>query len=136
MVYLPLAVQDGAALSIDLLGSCYTDQLRPPALAPHHLAQYQRQGMLTTAPAGGVGEEPSMASLSLSGDVSQLSLAGIESSMADASLHPATTLHDGQTTAGTVVRHGKSKLQRSTSIALFALIRQCSWRWGVLTADC
>lgn len=101
------AVQDGAALSIDLLGSCFTDQLRPPALAPHHIAQYLRQGMSAIAPAGGVGGEPSMASLSLSGDASELSLAGVESSRADASLHPEASLHDGQTKAGALVRHGK-----------------------------
>ncbi|KAL0033550.1 hypothetical protein WJX79_003070 [Trebouxia sp. C0005] len=42
-------VRDSPAMSIDLLGSCYTDQLRPPALAPHHIAQYLFQGASTTA---------------------------------------------------------------------------------------
>ena len=37
-------MQDGTALSLDLLGSCFSDQLRPPTLMPHHLTQYLHQG--------------------------------------------------------------------------------------------
>ena len=44
-----ICMQDGTALSIDLLGSCFTDQLRPPALTPHHISQYLCQGRPATA---------------------------------------------------------------------------------------
>ena len=33
-------LQDSTALSVHLLGSCFTDQLRPPTLSPHHISQY------------------------------------------------------------------------------------------------
>ena len=101
--FLPL-MQDGPAMSIDLLGSCYTDQLRPPALAPHHIAQYLCQGTSTTAsgalhgsanvslsqglPAAALGAEASMAGSALTADVSELSMGQVESSMAAVSLLP------------------------------------------------
>lgn len=42
-------LQDGTALSLDLLGSCFSDQLRPPTLMPHHLTQYLHQGRSSAA---------------------------------------------------------------------------------------
>jgi len=117
------ALQDGTALSIDFLGSCFTDQLRPPALGPHHITQYLHQGILATAPeaAGGspglhqsqglpaakLGDESSMASLSLAGDASQLSLTGVPSSIADASLRPEASMISAQTAGGAAAFHGR-----------------------------
>ena len=37
------ALQDGPALALDLLGSCFTDQLRPPLLSPADVAQCLKQ---------------------------------------------------------------------------------------------
>lgn len=37
------ALQDGPALALDLLGSCFTDQLRPPLLTPGDIASYLKQ---------------------------------------------------------------------------------------------
>lgn len=42
-------MQDGTALSLDLLGSCVSDQLRPPTLTPHHLTHYLHQGSSAAA---------------------------------------------------------------------------------------
>ena len=36
-------MQDGPALILDLLGSCFTDQLRPPLLTPADVASYLEQ---------------------------------------------------------------------------------------------
>ena len=36
-------LQDGPALVLDLLGSCFTDQLRPPSLTPADVASYLEQ---------------------------------------------------------------------------------------------
>ena len=38
-----LNLQDGTALSLDLLGTCYTDQLRPPTLKALHVVQWLSQ---------------------------------------------------------------------------------------------
>ena len=113
-------------MSIDLLGSCYTDQLRPPALAPHHLAQYLCQGTSTTAPgalhgsaylrvsqglpAAAFGAEASMAGSSLTADVSELSLGQAESSMAVVSLQPEASGLSGPNQSGVSVLQGRFKL--------------------------
>ena len=87
-----LLVQDGAAMSIDLLGSCYTDELRPPALAAHHIASYLEEGISASSPgaagtapsldlARALGAEVSTAGSSFPGDTSQLSLATAYSSI-------------------------------------------------------
>ena len=71
-------MQDGTALSLDLLGSCFSDQLRPPTLMPHHLTHHLHQGSSSAAlravdsstvlsqeqelPAAALGTESSMAS--------------------------------------------------------------------------
>ena len=71
-------MQDGTALSLDLLGGCFSDQLRPPTLMPHHLTQHLHQGSSSAAlravdsspglsqgqglPAAALGTETSMAS--------------------------------------------------------------------------
>ncbi|KAL0051980.1 hypothetical protein WJX82_005745 [Trebouxia sp. C0006] len=116
-------VRDGPAMSIDLLGSCYTDQLRPPALAPHHLAQYLCQGTSTTAPgalhgsaylrvsqglpAAAFGAEASMAGSSLTADVSELSLGQAESSMVAVSLQPEASGLSGPNQSGVSVLQGQ-----------------------------
>ena len=43
-------LQDGAAMSLDLLGTCYTDQLRPPPLKPHHIAIRNSSGTAANRP--------------------------------------------------------------------------------------
>ena len=119
-------MQDGPAMSIDLLGSCYTDQLRPPALAPHHIAQYLCQGTSTTAPGAlhgsanlplppglppaALGAEASMAGSSLTADVSELSLGQVEPSMAAMSLQPEASGLSGPNQSGLSALHGRLKL--------------------------
>lgn len=113
-------------MSIDLLGSCYTDQLRPPALAPHHIAQYLCQGASTTAPgalrgsanlpvsqglpAAALGAEASMAGSSLTADVSELSLGQVESSMANMSFQLEASVLSGPNQSGVSVLQGRLKL--------------------------
>ncbi len=113
-------------MSIDLLGSCYTDQLRPPALAPHHIAQYLCQGASTTAPGAlsssanlplpqglppaALGAEASMAGSALTADVSELSLGQVESSMAAVSLQPEASGLSGPKQSGVSALQGRLKL--------------------------
>ena len=52
-------LQDGSALTIDLLGSCFTDLLRPPALTPQHISQYLHQGP-ASVDLRTVGDSPDM----------------------------------------------------------------------------
>ncbi len=119
-------MQDGPAMYIDLLGSCYTDQLRPPALAPHHIAQYLCQGTSTIAPgalsssanlslsqglpASALGAEASMAGSSLTADVSELSLGQVESSMAAVTLQPEASGLSGLNQPGVSALQGRLKL--------------------------
>lgn len=118
-------MQDSPAMSIDLLGSCYTDQLRPPALAPHHIAQYLFQGASTTASGALRGDanlpvsqglpaalraEASMAGSSLTADVSELSLGQVEPSMAAMSLQPEAAGLSGPNQSGLSALQGRLKL--------------------------
>ncbi|DBA87452.1 TPA: hypothetical protein ACH3X1_004491 [Trebouxia sp. C0004] len=116
-------VRDSPAMSIDLLGSCYTDLLRPPALAPHHIAQYLCQSASTTAPgalrgsanlpvsqglpAAALGAEESIAGSSLTADVSELSFGQVESSMAAVSLQPEASLLSGSNQSGVSALQGQ-----------------------------
>ncbi len=113
-------------MSIDLLGSCYADQLRPPALAPHHIAQYLCQGTSTPAlgalhgsanlplpqglPAAALGAEASMAGSALTADVSELSLGQVESSMAAVSLQPEASGLSGPNQSGVSALQCRFKL--------------------------
>ncbi len=119
-------MQDSPTMSVDLLGSCYTDQLRLPALAPHHIAQYLCQGTSTTAPgalrgsgtlplsqglpAAALGAEASMAGSSLTADVSELSLGQVESSMAAVSLQPEASGLSGPSQSGVSALQGRTTL--------------------------
>lgn len=99
-------LQDGLPLCIDLLGSCYTDQLRPPALSPHHITRYLHQGIPTAASgiaphvspglsAAALGVEPSMTGISVRAEASELSRAGAGSSTANLSLRMGTSMLSG-----------------------------------------
>lgn len=117
-------MQDGTALSIDLLGSCFTDQLRPPTLMPHHLTQYLHQGASSPAlravesslgvargqgqPA--LGAESSMASVSAVTAGSEQGLEReSESDAAGASLPPVASTVDQASQDSLKAFHGEQE---------------------------